>query len=255
LHRLKPLAYTFFIFIPILLLSSCSTYKQNILFKIPEGYKLKQEIQQVEGNYIIQKDDLLQLEVYANNGEKIIDPNLERVTNTTSPGEKDKISRNYLVNIDGNVKFPLLNELKLEGLTIRQAEDSLQKEYGKFYQNPFVTLTFANKRVVVLGTPQGQVIPLVHENMRLTEVLALSKGITNDARAHNIRIIRGEEIYVADLSTFSNYEKNNIIMQPNDIVYIEPIRKPILEGLRDYGSLISIISSLTTLIVIIVGAN
>ena len=37
-----------------------------------------------------------------------------------------------------------------------------------------------------------------------------------------------------------------------DIVYVEPIRKPFSEGVRDYGPILSIITTLTTLIVVIV---
>jgi polysaccharide export outer membrane protein len=105
----------------------------------------------------------------------------------------------------------------------------------------------------VLGAPGGQVIPLVNENIRLVEVLALAKGLNNDAKAHNIRILRGDTVFVADLSTFDGYIKNNISIQPGDVIYVEPIRKPFTEGLRDYGPILSIVTTLTTLVVVIYG--
>src|SRR5690606_27831370 len=157
----------------------------------------------------------------------------------------------YLVDMNGVVKLPMLDELKLEGLTIRQAEAILQKEYSKYYTNPFVILQYANKRVIVLGATGGQVIPLLNENTPLVEVLALATGLNNDSKAHNIRVIRGDQVIIADLSTFEGYKKSNLIMQPGGIVYVEPIRRPASEALRDYGPLVSIITSLTTLVVVL----
>ena len=47
------------------------------MFKAPEGYILKQQALETENNYQIQKNDFLKLEVFTNNGERIIDPDLK----------------------------------------------------------------------------------------------------------------------------------------------------------------------------------
>jgi polysaccharide export outer membrane protein len=207
-----------------------------------------------EINYRIQKNDLLTLQVYTNQGERIVDPNLDSFSPSSSGGENVNVPY-YLVDVNGLVKFPLIEALNIEGLTIRQAEEILQKTYEKFYQQPFVVLEFLNKRVIVLGAPGGQVVPLVNENMRLTEVLALAKGITPEARANNIRVIRADKIFIADLSNFQNYEVNNMVMHPGDVIYIEPVRRPFIEALRDYSPVISIVTSLATLVFIITQTN
>ncbi len=54
----------------------------------------------------------------------------------------------------------MIGEIKLEGLTIRQAEEVLQQAYSKFYEDAYVVLKYTNKRVIILGAPGGQVIPL-----------------------------------------------------------------------------------------------
>ena len=146
----------------------------------------------------------------------------------------------------------MVGALKLEGLKLRDAEEILQKEYGNYYQGSFVILKHINRRVVVLGAPGGQVVPLNNENMRLVEVLAAAKGIGNDAKAANIRVLRGEKVFLADLSTFDGYLKNNMVMESGDIVYVEPVRRPFVEALRDSGPIFSIVASLATLIVVII---
>jgi polysaccharide export outer membrane protein len=107
----------------------------------------------------------------------------------------------------------------------------------------------------VLGAPGGQVIPLANENMRLTEVLALAKGVPTDGRANNIRVIRGDQVLVADLSTFKGYQSGNVLIKPGDIIYVEPVHRPFIEALRDYSPVITIVTSLATLIFIISQVN
>lgn len=230
--------------------SSCASYKQNIMFNVAPG-DVVQQVKNAEANYVIQKNDLLRLDVNTNLGEKIIDPNLESFKQGAGGQGQAKESETYLVDINGMVKLPMVSEIKLEGLTLKQAEEVLQKEYSKFYREPFVTLAYTNKRVIVLGAPGGQVIPLANENTRLTEVLALAKGFATEAKAHNIRVLRGDKVFIADFSTFAGYLKNDMIMTPGDIVYVEPVRRPLSESLREYGPLVSIVTSLATLVVVI----
>ena len=222
------------------------------MFQVPEGKALKQGMDAAEKNYVIQKNDHVELEVYTNKGEKIIDPAFVQATGQSGESVGAASKPVYLINMNGLGKFPMVGEIKIEGLTLRQAEEVLQEAYAKFYADSYVVLKYTNKRVIVLGAPGGQVIPLVNENMRLVEVLALAKGVNNDAKAQNIRVLRGDEVFVADLSTFDGYAKNNLVILPGDVVYVEPIRKPFTEGVREYGPILSIVTTLTTLVVVLI---
>lgn len=230
---------------------SCASYKQNIMFKPSEGYQpevFKKEANTTEKNYVIQKNDYLNLQIFSNNGERLIDPNPDMTGQTPQGKDQQKEDQvNYLVDLNGIVKLPLVGEMKLEGLTLRQAEELVQKEYSKFFKDSFVIFKYVNKRVIVLGAPGGQVIPLVNQNVRVAEVLAMAKGVNNDGKAGNIRLIRGDHVYQIDFSTIKGFSEGNMVVEPGDIIYVEPIRRPFSEGLRDnyiIGSLmISIITS------------
>ena len=235
------------------LLSSCGIYKQNILFQV-EPEDIRRQTAEVRSNYRIQVNDLLVLDVYTNQGERIVDPNRESFKEgATTMANAPALQ--YLVDVNGVAKLPLVGEVRLEGLALKEAEAILAQAYDKYYEDAYVVLQFANKRVIVLGAPGGRVIPLNNENMRLTEVLALAEGITDDARSNNIRVIRGDHVFIADLSTFQGYQNGNMVMQPGDIVYVEPVRRPFTEALRDYSPVITIVTSLATLIFIISQVN
>ncbi len=237
----------------LLISASCGSYKQNIMFKIPEQTVIKQQAEEAQRNYVVQVNDYLKLAVYTNKGERIIDPDLELLKELPVQSGNLKPDPSYLVDVNGFAKFPMLGEIKLQGHTIRQAEELLQKEYAKFYTGAFVTLQYTNKRVVLLGSPGGAVVPLVNENVTLVEILALGKGIDNTGKAHNIRVLRGEEYFLVDFSTIEGYRKGNMIMQHGDIVYVEPVRRPVSEAIRDYGPLLSLAVSMSTLVIVLIG--
>ncbi len=257
---MKQLRFKLYIIVVLAALSACASYKQNILLKTPEDFKsapITNEILQAERNYVIQKNDKLQLEVYSNKGEKIIDPNPE-ISNPGTAATSNNQSHpqiTYLVDLNGVVKFPVVGEMKLEGLTLRQAEEMAEKAYEKFFEESFVVLTFQNKRVILLGAVGGQVIPLTNHNVTLAEILAMAKGLPNDSKAHNIRIVRNEKVFQVDLSTLAGFQAGNMIIEPGDIIYIEPIRRPVIEGFRDIAGFLSLAISLISLIVVLRSIN
>jgi polysaccharide export outer membrane protein len=217
--------------------------------------KAKKDASETEKNFQIAKNDRLTIDIYSNNGERLIDPNPELSSgnqNTQSTSETEPI---YLVDINGLIKLPMVGDVRLEGLTLKQAEELLQKEYAKFFKGPYVQLSFVNKRVIVLGAMGGQVIPLENENVRVAEVLALAKGLDNNSKAQNMRLIRGEKVYEIDFSTIEGFKNGNMLIQSGDIVYIEPVRRPFSEGLRDYAGIVSMLVALATLITVISSVN
>ena len=54
-----------------------------------------------------------------------------------------------------------------------------------------------------------------------------------------------------DLTTVAGFQSGNMIIEPGDIIYVEPIRKPFAEGLRDYAGLYSLVISSLSLIIVI----
>ena len=224
------------------------------MFNLPEGFQpdvITKEALMVEKNYVIQQNDYLNLEVYSNKGEKLIDPNPELSNPSVNQQNITRQRQNYLVDLNGMAKFPMIGELKLTGLTLRQAEEIIQEEYLKFFKEPFTILTYANKRVIVLGATGGQVIPLVNQNISLVEVLSLAKGLDNFAKAQNIRVLRKEKVFLVDLSTIEGYRKSNMLIEPGDIVYVEPVRRPVSEAFKDYAGIVGLAVSIYTLIIVV----
>jgi len=241
----------------LVVFGACKSYKQNILFSTDEmnQNELNRQVDQAISAYKIQENDYLKVDVYTNNGERIVDPNYELLTTNSDLQGQLRPDPQYLVQPDGNVKLPVVGDVLLEGLSLDQADSLLEIRYRTFYKDPFVITQFVNKRVIVLGASGGQVIPLVNEGMNLLEILALAGGLDNNSRGNNIRLIRGDlqdpEVFVIDLTTIDGLRSANLALQPGDVVYVEPIRRPVNESAREIAPMLGIISTLLALVLVI----
>ena len=231
------------------------------MFQIDEEGDLSfisSEISIAEKNYIIQPHDVLELRVYTNKGERIIDPNNELQTHQNQ-NRREEEKPEFLVLEDGTVKLPMIGVVKIEDMRINEAEDYLEKKYDEYYKDSYVRLKYLNKRIIVLGAPGGQVIPLQNENTSIIEIVALAGGIDESGKAHNLKLIRGDlhnpEVFLIDLSTIEGTKASMMDAMPGDILYIEPTRKIVTEASRDFMTVFAIFVNALTLIALIISIN
>lgn len=242
------------------LFGACRSYKQHLMFKYEEGYPfalLQADALAAERNHIIQPNDYILIEVYTKSGERIIDPDLE-LNRSLSRDRNTVASRpepEYLVKPDSTVKLPMVGDIKLAGFTIDGASRVLEEAYSEFYEDAFVLIRFTNKRVIVLGASGGMLIPLENENMSVAEVVALAGGINKSTKAHNLRLIRGDEVFLIDLSTLEGYYRTNQTVMSGDILYIEPVPRVLTQSATEISLIVSTITALTTLLLLIITLN
>lgn len=210
----------------------------------------------IERNYLLKPSDRLQLDVFTNDGERLIDPNFEiALLSGGGQGAQQLLQQRerfeYIIQDDSIVTFPLVGDMNLVGMSLYEAELKVAELFDEFYEDSFIKLRISNRRVFVLGGSGGQVIPLANENMGVIEVIALAQGVDRFSKANNIRLIRGDEVYLINLGTISGMKSSNMGVKPDDVIYIEPWRRPWIESLRDASPIVSIVSSLVTLAFVI----
>jgi polysaccharide export outer membrane protein len=81
--------------------------------------------------------------------------------------------------------------------------------------------------MVFTGTGgRGTVVNLKNENTTLIEALATAGGVTETGKAYKVKLIRGDtrnpQIMLIDLSTVEGLKQSNLLLQANDIIYVEP---------------------------------
>ncbi|WP_424962076.1 polysaccharide biosynthesis/export family protein [Ekhidna sp.] len=224
------------------------------MFRLDDDFSeedLSTVTEEIEGNYALKPNDALLLDVFTNEGERLIDPNQELMTN---PGQQQAQFRDrflYIIQADGTVTFPMIGDTNLEGMTLFEAERAIAERFDSVYKGSFVKLRITNRRVFVLGAPGGRVVPIPNENTSIIEVLASAEGLDMGAKSQNIKLIRGRDVYRINLATISGMRESNMNVAPGDVIYIEPWRRPWLQTLRDVSPALSLVSSVLTLIVVV----
>jgi polysaccharide export outer membrane protein len=161
----------------------------------------------------------------------------------------------YRVEVNGEVKLPTIGKTQLAGMTIREAELYLEELYAAYYVRPYVMLEMTNNRVIVMPGSGGdaQVITLTNNNTTVTEALAMAGGVARRGNASKIKLIRrtedgGRKVYLINLSKVDGIPDGDIIVQANDIIYVEPVPQLVAEALRDVTPLVGLITTFLVLI-------
>jgi polysaccharide export outer membrane protein len=143
----------------------------------------------------------------------------------------------------------------VQGRTIRDAEMYLEGLYTEYYNRPFVQLTVINRRAIVFPGSSGEarVVTLDNNSSTLTEVLAQAGGITPRGNASKVKLFRrkeggGREVYMFDLSDIEGLKYADLIVQGDDIIYVQPNPELAREFLQDLAPLITLLT--TTVLVI-----
>ncbi|MBI2268740.1 MAG: polysaccharide biosynthesis/export family protein [Bacteroidetes bacterium] len=238
--------------VPFLLVAivftGCRIMNPSLMLKTPKGYQYSQMKDTVANlEYRISPNDVIELRVFSNDGFKLTD-----VTSTNTPGfiNVNQGTLPYTVDVEGNAKLPVLGNISLKGLTIREAQLMLEEKYSLYYIRPFILLKVTSRRVIIFPGTGGtsKVIILDHNNITLLEGLAMAGGLSYDGKAYQIKLIRRtpgkpSEVYHIDLSTIDGLKQGNIVLQSNDIIYVQQ-RIRISQGIvTELSPIISIISS------------
>lgn len=238
------------------------------MLKTPLNYEFDKVVDSLRlQEYRVNVDDEISLQMYSNNGYSIIflGAGSAGVSNTTGVnqggggggmmggamgggGGAMGGGMQYKVRPDSTIKIPLIGNVKVTGKTLSELEIIIENLLKPHFKNPFVIARISNKRIFVLKQGrQSTIYQLQNQNTTLFEVLAGTGGVPDGGNASKIKIIRGNldnpEIYLVNLSKIDGIKDANIIMQANDIVYVDPFINYASLISSDVGTLVSLISS------------
>ena len=134
------------------LLVSCSAPKEVLYLQ--DITSLKEEV--IDKNYevIIHKDDLLAILVNSKDPELALPFNMPLVTyQIGAQTTAQQRLLGYLVDQNGDIDFPILGKLHVEGLTRMQVTELIKQKLMEedLIKDPIVTVQFLNFKVSVMG--------------------------------------------------------------------------------------------------------
>ncbi|HMC84993.1 MAG TPA: polysaccharide biosynthesis/export family protein [Chitinophagaceae bacterium] len=253
----------FFLVFLIFLLSSCgSSTKDIVYFDGVHDVTLKTKYPpNVESP--IQLNDLLSIIVSSANPQasSIFNaPNESTPITSSATSSSNTLTVGYLVNLNGDLQFPVLGKIHAQGLTKTQLQTLLTRMLidTKQLVDPIVTIRQLNFRVSVLGevTKPG-VFSTPNEKISLLEALSFAGDITIYGKKDNVLLIReddkGDKLIVRiDLTSRDLFTSPYYYLKSNDVLYIEPSKNR--EKKERFAQMTPIILSVISLAIIIVNA-
>ena len=159
-----------------------------------------------------------------------------------------------MVNTMGNLDVPKVGSYHVEGLTVLEAEELLEKVLSKSIVNPQLSLKVLNMETTVIGEvnlPGKQ--HLDKERNTLIEVLGKAGDFGVYADKRHVKVLRqataSTQTTEIDLTQLSSFERNNLIIVPGDVVYIPAKNGKLFD--RKAPSVLGIASIVSTTLIFI----
>jgi polysaccharide export outer membrane protein len=183
----------------------------------------------------IQPQDMLSIVVSSKEPELALPFNLPIVSfqgigDMLSYGTQQRIL-GYTVNNRGEIDFPILGALHIEGMTRNQLEHLVKdKIIAEGYINdPVVTVQFMSCRVTVNGeVVRPGTYEIKGDHITLLEALSMAGDLTIYGKRNDVKVVReknGERtVYKVDLRSADIFDSPVYYLQQNDIIYVTPNR-------------------------------
>lgn len=137
-------------------------------------------------------------------------------------------SGGYVVDINGNLNFPIIGIVKAAGLTNKQLADTLVKLSAPYIKAPFVNVVQKPIKVFLLGSLKKQdVVELPPENANLLYLFASYGGENSNSDIRKVMVIREDslknrKVNIVDMTSGAFFTSPVYQLQTNDLIYVNP---------------------------------
>lgn len=206
------------------LLVACSTpkklsYLRDLEYNVPFDARPAPELR-------LKVDDRISIQVFCDQPELAAPFNAAGVQIESEGGTL--LSTTYGVDARGNIDFPILGELHVEGKTLNEVQKEISAEitHRGYIKEPVVKAELENFSVVVIGQMGQKIIPVEGNSMNLIQLLAQLSGDLETAKLPDVTVIRTEnglrEAYQVNFQTKDLYNSPVFYLQQNDVIYVRP---------------------------------
>ena len=249
----------FLIVLLAFVMTGCQSYKKVPYLQDAEAVSHGVQNEQLYDAKIMPKD-LLTIVVSCTSPELAAPFNLTVATQgnvASNYTTAQPVLQQYLVDNEGKINFPVLGELKVGGLTKKEAEQLIIEKLKPYIkETPIVTVRMVNYKISVLGeVARPGTFTINNEKVNLLEALAMAGDMTVWGLRDNVKLIREgadgkQQIITLDLNSAETILSPYYWLQQNDIVYVTPNKAKARNS--DIGNSTSLWFSATSILVSVV---
>ncbi|MBR9915894.1 MAG: sugar transporter [Algicola sp.] len=213
--------------------------------------------------YRVQINDILNVRVKALDQQTVSILNPAGDENLNASSAERAYFDGFTVDVHGNIRIPTLGEINVLGYTTEEIEKMIETklldEQFKTTANIFVTVKLAGLSYTAsgeVGKPGTQII--FKERVNIFEAIANAGEIPETGNKKEVQIIRqypqGQQIHALDLTDREVLNSPYYYIQPNDIIYVKPIKQKALgtgtTAVQTLSTIATIMSVITTTVLI-----
>ncbi len=209
-------------FLAVLFSSFCSCETYDPLFRVPANEVLSAFEKAPYQEPMIRFGDKITISVWGHE-----DLSIGSVNSTFSSNEAT--GRWLVIDKVGEVNLPRIGRVRLEGYNVKEANYFLERLYERAgIKEPIVNIRILSHFVTLLGevNAPGR-YQIDNEVITLIEMIGKAQGLTQYAKADEVRIIRKmtdgkvQEVQI-NLTSYQSLSTDNYILKPDDLIYIPP---------------------------------
>ena len=135
----------------------------------------------------------------------------------------------FSVDKNGQVQLPTVGKIKVQGLTVGEAQELVQRKINEYFTNATVILKLVSFRVSVLGDVQRPGSYFIYNNqITVLEALAIAGGPNEFGDKSHIQLVRqtdrGVQAIYVDMSGSDVLSSEYYYLLPNDVIYVPTLR-------------------------------
>lgn len=204
----------------------------------------------------VQVEDKLNIQVLSENAQLSAPFNtLLTLTDLASQTAQQPILT-YTVNREGNIIFPVLGTLHVEGMTLDEIEKMIAAQIiaRGYIKEPMVNVALENFSVIVIGERHSMIVRAEDRSFNLLQAVATFGGANLETvNMKEVTVIRNENgvrrAYAVNLKSRTLFDSPVYYLQQNDIIYVKHRGSDFSQGFRNIWQSVGMITSFASLAV------
>jgi len=217
-----------------LILSSCVP-KKKMVYLQSEGGEQDSVFLYQRVDYKLQVNDIIDVKILS------LDEDVNKLFNSNSASSSSNIAQTanfgdlyyvtgYSIDDSGYVYLPIIGKVNVLNKTLTEATEEIDKHVYKFFSKYYLVVKLGGIRFSAIGefSRPGK-YTILQNQATIFEAIALAGDLTMVASRKEVRIIRqypeGTKIHTVDLLDKNLIHTPYYFIQPNDVIYVEPLNQ------------------------------
>ncbi|WP_224999912.1 polysaccharide biosynthesis/export family protein [Cesiribacter sp. SM1] len=231
----------------LLLGSACVPNKKLVYFSDPKyNTETLTPITNQPGAYKLQSRDILSVRIKTLDTESSDYFNIQPENSFFNINQASVYLNSYSIDDNGSITLPEVGPLQVAGLTVPEAQQKIQEAFSVYLNKATILVKLVSFKITILGEVRNPGHFYIYNNqLTVLEGLGMAGDLTDFGNRENITLLRqtdtGVGAVVVDLKNPQLLSSEFYYLQPNDVLYVQPLKAKATRGNLNTLNVLSVI--------------